>query len=169
MGMIQYVKVTRKNLQDPTEPEKTYATSQSRGRIGINALAKHMSLHGSPFSRGTIKAVLEDVVDHVTELICDGNIVDLGILGTFNVKLISNGVAESVADPKTKIKPVFSAADIDAVELRFTPGEAFKEMLSECEFTEVPPLKKQAEAMKIEAEKRKESGSDGDGDVVVHE
>ena len=167
MGQILFSKTTRKNLQDPTEPEKTYPTAQSRGRIDINALAKHMATHGSSFSRGTIKAVLEDATDHVTELICDGNIVDLGILGTFNVKLVSNGVAESVADPKTKIKPVFSAADIDAVELRFTPGKAFKEMLSECEFTEVPPLKKQAETMKIEADKRKESGDDGD--VEVHE
>ena len=140
MGQIQFSKVARKNLQDPTEPQKTYAMSQSRGTITINKLAKHMAQHGSAFSRGTISAILTDAFDHVREFICDGYIVKLGDLGTFNVKLSSNGVCESVEDEDTGKKPVFTAADIKGVEVKYTAGEAFAQMLDDVEFIEVESL-----------------------------
>ncbi len=174
MGQIQFSKVARKNLQDPTEPQKTYAMSQSRGIITIDKLAKHMAMHGSAFSRGTISAILTDACDHVRELICDGNIVNLGDLATFNVKLRSTGVCESVEDEDTGKKPVFTAADITGVEVKFTPGEGFAKMLDDCEFVEVESLEKKQQHL---TEKKKAladgtwkpNGESGSGGTNEHE
>ena len=143
MGKINFCKVVRRNLQDPTEPAKTYAVSQSRGNMNIDGLAKHMVKHNSIYSRGTIKGVLTDTVDCIRELICDGWIVNLGELGTFNVSLKSKGVAESVIDKDTKKKPVFTAANISGVELRFESGSAFDQLIDDCEFQEVEASDKQ--------------------------
>ena len=145
MGKINFCKVVRRNLQDPTEPAKTYAVSQSRGNMSIDGLAKHMADHNTPFTRGTIKAILTDAVDCIRELICDGWIVNLGELGTFNVSLKSKGVAESVIDKDTKKKPVFTAANITGVELRFEAGSAFDQLIDDCEFNEVEASTKQQE------------------------
>lgn len=136
MGKILYVRVLRKDLQNPSKPKKTYAQSQSRAEMDINEIAAHMVGHGSSFSRGTIAAVLSDVVDHVRELIQDGNIVRLGDLGTFNVTLESTGVVESQMDMKTGKKPVFTAKNITAVNCRFTPGKYLENLIEGVEFEE---------------------------------
>ena len=149
MGQINYTKVTHVNLQNLEQPEKTYAQAQSRMTLDIEQLAAHMAKHNTPFTKGTIKGILTDAVECIRELILDGNIVNLGELGTLNVVLQSNGVCESVVDEITGEKPVFTAADITAVNLRFTPGIAFKNMISEVTFNEVESTKKQAEHLKV--------------------
>lgn len=144
MGVIQYSKVLLKNLQAPEEPMKTYARSQSRGVMDIDKLAKHMAAHSTPFSKGTIKGILEDFVECTRELILDGWVISTN-LGTFNVSLQSRGVCESVVDEETGKKPVFDARDIIAVNLRFTPGASFENMIADVEFKEVETLEKQTE------------------------
>ena len=174
MGKINFCKVVRKNLQDPTEPAKTYAVSQSRGNMNIDGLAKHMNAHNTPFSRGTIKAILTDAVDCIRELICDGWIVNLGELGTFNVSLRSNGVCESVKDEDTGKKPVFTAANISGVELRFEAGSAFMQMIDDCEFQEVEASTKTQEHLNAKKEALadgtwKPNGENGSGGSNEHE
>ncbi|MCQ2222150.1 MAG: hypothetical protein MJZ35_00005 [Bacteroidaceae bacterium] len=116
---------------------KTYAQAQSRGRMTVDGLAKHMAQHNTPLSRGTIKAVLEDFIDCTRELILDGWIVDLGNMGTFNVSLKSTGVCESKVDEDTGEKPVFTTSAIKEVNCWYTPGPAFENMIADAEFTEV--------------------------------
>lgn len=149
MGQINFTKVTHVNLQNLEQPDKTYAQAQSRQTLDMDDLAAHMAKHNTPFTKGTIKGILSDAVECIRELILDGNIVNLGDLGTFNVVLQSNGVCESLEDDVTGEKPVFTAADITAVNLRFTPGVAFKNMINEVTFNEVESTKKQTEHLKV--------------------
>lgn len=153
MGVINFVKVLLKNPNNPQSPKKTYAQAQSRGEYDIDKLAKHMADHGSPYSRGTIQAITTDLVDCVRELICDGNIVRLGELGTFNVTLISQGICESMIDRQTGLKPVFTAQNITDVKARFTPGKYLTNMREGCEFNEVQSKKLAGESL---AEKHKQ-------------
>ena len=163
MGQILYVKVLKRNLQNLEQPDKTYAQSQARNEYDINALAKHMTEHGSTFSRGTLAAVITDMVDCVKELITDGNIVRLGDLGTFNVSLSSNGVCESVVDDITGVKPVFTAADITDVRLRFTPGKYFEKMIDNCTFQETETHEARQARLKEKQTMRAEGSTDGGG------
>ena len=149
--MINFVKVLRKNLVNLDAPSKTYAVSQSRGTMDMDALSAHMANHNTPFSRGAIKGVLEDFVDCVRELILDGWIIDMGNLGTFNVVLESNGVCESVADEDTGEKPVFTYANIKAVNCLYTPGKSFENMIEDAQFHEVQARVAQSKALQNKA------------------
>ena len=150
--MINYIRVLKKNLQNLEAPKKTYAMAQSRGNMDIVALAKHMSSHGSPYSRGVIAGVLEDFVDCVRELTLDGWIIDLGTLGTFNVSLQSVGVCESEVDEDTGEKPVFTQANIKAVNCRFTPGPGLRNLIEDAQFHEVEARKTLSESLKKKAQ-----------------
>ena len=119
-----------------------------------------MAQHNTPFTRGTIKGIIEDFIDCVRELILDGWIVDLGNMGTFNVALKSQGVCESVIDEDTKKKPVFSASDITAVNCLYVPGPAFENMIDDVTFNEVETLEKQAAHIKA----KKQAMADGTWD-----
>lgn len=170
--MIQFSKTQKKNLQDPTEPIKTYACAQSRGIMDIEDLARHMNNHGTPLSRGVIAAVLTDMVSCMREALLDGFILHIGELGNFYAVLKSRGVAESVEDPKTHIKPIFTAADITDVNLRFEAGSEFANMIEDAVFTEVPTKVEQAAILKKKKQQMQE-GTYGkehnDDNIEVHE
>ena len=155
--MIQFSKTTKKNLQALDAPEKTYASAQSRGTWEITDLARHMNDHGTPFTRGTIAAVITDMVSCMREALLDGYILHLGDLGNFYAILKSRGVCESVEDEETGKKPVFTAADITDVCLRFDAGQDFASMIEDAEFTEVLTKTEQAAQLK----KKKEQLADG--------
>ena len=150
--MINFIRVLKKNLQNLEAPKKTYATAQSRGRLDIIGLAKHMSSHNSPYSRGVIAGVLEDFVMCVRELILDGWIIDLGTLGTFNISLSSIGVCESEVDEDTGEKPVFTQANIKAVNCRFTPGPGLRNLIEDAQFHEVEARHTLSESLKKKAQ-----------------
>lgn len=166
--MIEFVKTVRKNLQDPTEPEKTYALAQSRDRLELEDVAAHISSHNSKYNEGDVFAVINEALNCIREFLLDGYIVRMGKLGTFNIVLKSNGVAESVEDPKTKIKPVFSAADIIDIGIRYKPGKIFSNMRKDAKFRETITLKKRADGIKEQNTENAEGGKT-EPDVEVHE
>ena len=168
--MIDFSKTTRMNLQDRNKPQLTYACAQSRQTVTIPKLAKHMVQHGNTLTEGAIAACLIDMVRCIRELLLDSNVVNLGDLGTFQVKVKSRGICESLPDEDTGEKPVFSAADITKVYTRFVPGEGFADMINDAEFNEV--LTKEARAKAIKEKKAQlAAGTYGQktGGVVEHE
>ena len=56
--------------------------------LDIEALAKHMSDHNTPYSPGVIKGVLTDMVSCIKELILDGKNVKLDDLAIFSCGII---------------------------------------------------------------------------------
>ena len=125
----------KENIQET----KAYATAQCREVLDLDAFSEHVATHNCPFSKGTIKGVLEDAVVCLRHLLLDGNKVNLGALGGFYVELASEGAA--TCDD-------FTAQNILAVNPRWVPGKAFKNLRNVATFKLVPGRQEQANSLK---------------------
>ncbi len=77
---------------------KWFARAVTIGKtIGLEELAKHMSEHNTPYSKGAIKGVLTDMVGCVRELMLEGKAVKLEGLAIFSagIKTKKNGALTS--------------------------------------------------------------------------
>lgn len=141
--MINYSTVKRKNLLKPEEAPKTYATAQYDRVMELEEFAEHISQHNSKYSEADIMAVIIMMVKCLRECILDGKKVRLGKLGDFWVTLTSKGVEDG-----TK----FTADNITACNILFTPGKDFIDLLTDAEFRVVATRALQAAAVKAEKE-----------------
>lgn len=160
--MIDYIKILKKNPVNPMAPKRTYAQAQSRETIDINGLASHMADHNCPFTRGTVKAVLDDAISCITELLLAGNIVQLGDLGKFSVTLSSKGVCESEIDILTGNKPVFTSENITAVNLRWKPGKEMRNLRDKATFNEVTTRKAKSVSLATKHDQMVDGTYEGD-------
>ena len=119
---------------------KAYATSQMTEKMDLDAFAEHISSHNSPFSKGMVKGVLEDSVACLREQLLEGKRICLGDLGTFSVELASEGA---------RTTNEFSAQNIKAVNVRWTPGRKFKNLRDVATFQLVPNRTAQADAIEV--------------------
>lgn len=117
---------------------KAYGTAQVREVLNLDQFCQHVADHNSPFSKGTIKGVLEDAVSCLREQILAGNKVNLGALGGFYAELATEGAATPDA---------FTASNIKEVNTRWCPGKDFKNLRAEATFNLVPTRKAQADAV----------------------
>lgn len=62
--------------------------------IGLDKLAEHMNKHNTPFSKGTIKGILTDMVACIIELGLEGKAVKIPDLGIFSIGLQSKVVKD---------------------------------------------------------------------------
>ena len=141
--MINYSTVKRKNLLKPEETPKTYATAQYDRVMELEEFAEHISEHNSKYSEADIMAVIIMMVKCLRECILDGKKVRLGKLGDFWVTLTSKGVEDGSQ---------FTASNITACNILFTPGKDFADLLSDAEFRVVATRALQAAAVKAEKE-----------------
>ena len=84
---------------------KWFARAVTIGKtIDINELAKHMSEHNTPHSKGAIKGVLTDMVGCIRELMLEGKAVKLEGLAIFSagIKTKKNGAPTSADFSTTK-------------------------------------------------------------------
>ena len=159
--MINYSTVKRKNLLKPEEAPKTYATAQYDRAMELEEFAEHIAQHNSKYSEADIMAVIIMTVKCLRECILDGKKVRLGKLGDFWVTLTSKGVEDGSQ---------FTASNITACNILFTPGKDFADLLTDAEFRVVATRALQAAAVKAEKEgaktidvdeaKKKNSGND---------
>ena len=93
---------------------KWFARAVTIGKtINIDELAKHMSEHNTPYSKGAIKGVLTDMIGCVRELMLEGKAVKLEGLAIFSagIKTKKNGAPTSADFSTTKhIDSVFMRA-----------------------------------------------------------
>jgi len=131
--------------QNPFKPEETkyYAQAQMSEHITLKKLAKHVSEHNSVFSVGTVMGVAVELVHCVRELLLEGKKVDLGDLGQFFVTLQSKGVPKATD---------FTAQQITGVNVQYTPGDEFDDMIQDAEFTMVSSRAAQQATLKAEKE-----------------
>ena len=112
IGKILYSKVARlAKPNDKNSEKKVYALQQSRQTVNLNDIARHMTEHNSPFTKGTVKGILDDFVGHIVEMLLDSRRVHLDGLGTIFTTLSSDG-ADSAED--------FTAASIKRVNPRMS-------------------------------------------------
>lgn len=120
----RYNVVARPNPQDDTAPPKYYPSFASSGRLTLRQLAQRIAQISTVSSVDTM-AVLEALLTIIPEEIADGNIVELGDLGTFRLSIRTKGAetAEEVTSHNiTQVRPLFS------------PGKQFKQQLQAVTF-----------------------------------
>ena len=137
--MIDFSVYMMRNPLHPELPEKAYAKNQVSEIWPLEKFAKHIADHNGVYSRGTVKGVLSDSCECLVEQLLNGKKVALGELGTFGISLSSEG-APSVKE--------FSAKNIKAVNLLFTPGADFENLRSKAEFNLVASRAVQAASIK---------------------
>ncbi len=108
-----------------------YARAYHEETVTLNELAQHMAEHNSPFSYGTIKGVLTDMVSCIRELLLQSKKVKLDNLAIFSLSLHSTG-AESVE--KFSVSANIKSAHISA---RGTGSFSKKELDTSVKFQEV--------------------------------
>ena len=141
--MINYSLGLRKsNPSEKNSEMKVYANAQSTEVIDIQKLAKHIQMHGSPYTRDIIVGVLTKAVDCIREQLLEGKKVNLGEMGSFYCTISSVGV-----DSADEFNP---SAHIKGVNVRWDRGSEFADLLAEAEFNYVTTREQQAKARKEE-------------------
>ena len=150
--MIDYSIYMQKNHLKPEAGERAYAKAQIREVWNGDRFVQHLADHNGVFSRGTVKGVVSDVCNCIVEQVLNGNKVFLGELGSFSASLS----CESADDLST-----FTAANIKAVNLVFTPGPDFENMIAKATFN--PVASRALQAATLKAVKAKASSVDLEG------
>jgi len=70
-----------------TEKQNAFAISQYTDVMTIEKFAKHITSHGSVYSRADISAILYMAVDCMREMLLEGKKIRLGDLGDFSLLL----------------------------------------------------------------------------------
>ena len=122
-----------------SEVQKAFAIAQYTDVMNIEKFARHISTHGSVYSRADISALLYLAVDCMREQLLEGKKIRLGDLGDFSINLTSKG-----ADTADK----FSAQNITGVNVVWDPGMEFKSLLADAEFNLVASRNAQAALLK---------------------
>ena len=122
-----------------TEKQNAFAISQYTDVMTIEKFAKHITSHGSVYSRADISAILYMAVDCMREMLLEGKKVRLGDLGDFSLLLGSKGA--ETADK-------FTAQNINQVKVQWEPGKEFKNLLDDAEFNLVASRSAQAAVLK---------------------
>ena len=138
--MINYSVYMFANPIDSSKPDKAYAKAQVKEVMSFRDFVNHISEHGG-YKRGQVKGVLSDMCSCLVEQLLEGKKVMLDELGNFWLSLSSEG-AESCE--------TFSAKNITGVNIIFTPGEDFENLLSRATFNPVPSRSLQNAAIKAE-------------------
>ncbi len=116
-----------------------YGKNQVREVWSLEKFSKHIADHNGVYSRGTVKGVISDMCECLVEQLLNGNKIKLGELGNFSISLKTEG-AES--------KEKFTSTNITAVNIVFTPGEDFENLVDRAEFNQVASRKAQAAVLK---------------------
>ena len=131
------------------ETPKAYAKNQVSEIWSLEKFAKHISDHNGVYSRGTVKGVISDMCECLVEQLLNGNKIQLGELGTFGISISSEG-AESIEK--------FASKNIKAVNILFSPGADFENLIGRAEFN--PVASRIAQKATLKAEKAGEATVD---------
>lgn len=143
--MINYSVFLLPNPQDNEAAPKAYAKAQVSEVMSFRSFVQHIASHGG-HKRGTVKGVISDMCECLVEMLLEGKKVQLEELGDFWLSLNSTG-AENCQK--------FTAANIKAVNILFTPGEDFENLIRRAEFN--PVASRAAQTATLKAEKAGEA------------
>ena len=147
--MIDYSVYMMTPTYSKDETPKAYAKNQVSEIWSLEKFAKHISDHNGAYSRGTVKGVISDMCECLVEQLLNGNKIQLGELGTFGISISSEG-AESIEK--------FASKNIKAVNILFSPGADFENLIDRAEFN--PVASRIAQKATLKAEKAGEATVD---------
>lgn len=130
--MINY-KVRQNIFKDNSSYGKYFAQSVSKELIDTEKLSKLMKNRNLPYSSGTIKGILDDMVNCIKEQLLAGNSVKIDDLAIFSITI------KNVEGGAPSEKEFNTAKHIDGVSLNCRPaGELMgKNVKTELEFNRV--------------------------------
>ena len=138
--MINYSVCLLQNQMKKDEAPKAYARAQVKEVMTFRQFVDHIAEHGG-HKRGQVKGVLSDTCSCLVEELLEGKKVLLDELGDFWVSLSSVG-AESCEK--------FTSKNITGVNIIFTPGVDFENLIGRAEFNLVASRVAQAATVKAE-------------------
>ena len=146
------------------EEPKAYARAQVKEVMSFRQFVDHIASHGG-HKRGQVKGVLSDMCSCLVEQLLEGKKILLDEFGDFWISLTSIG-AESCDS--------FTSKNITGVNIVFTPGDDFQNLINSAEFNLVASRVAQSATLKAEkagettvdlaAAKSKGNGSDSASD-----
>ena len=139
--MINYSTFMWKSPLDDNAVEKAYAKNQVTKVMTFDEFVKHIADHNGVFTRGTVKGVVSDTCSCLVEMLLNGYKVQFGELGIFGISI--------TCEPADSLDK-FTAANIKAVNILFTPGEDMENLRSRAEF--VPVASRAAQVATLKAE-----------------
>lgn len=140
--MINYSTFLWRNPLDENAVEKAYAKNQVTKVMTFDEFVKHIADHNGVFTRGTVKGVVSDTCSCLVEMLLNGYKVQFGELGIFGISI--------TCEPADSLDK-FTAANIKAVNILFTPGEDLENLRPRAEF--VPVASRAAQVATLKAEK----------------
>ena len=146
--MINYSVFLLPNRMNKDEAPKAYARAQAKEVMAFRQFVDHIADHGG-HKRGQVKGVLSDMCSCLVEQLLEGKKILLDEFGDFWITLTSNG-AESL--------DTFTSKNITGVNIVFTPGEDFQNLINRAEFNLV--ASRVAQSATLKAEKKGENTVD---------
>ena len=115
---LKYSVSLRPNPTDESAPKKAYGALQETDHYDIDRLCEHIVKHGSIWTEDIVQGVTLKLVACMSELLKEGNTIELGNFGNFHLTCTSKG-ADSIDkfDPHANIKRIWPV---------WTRGNAFK-------------------------------------------
>lgn len=138
--MINYSVFMLQNQMKKDEEPKAYARAQVKEVMSFRQFVDHIAEHGG-HKRGQVKGVLSDMCSCLVEQLLEGKKILLDELGDFWISLTSIG-AENCE--------VFTSKNITGVNIVFTPGVDFQNLINNAEFNLVASRIAQAATLKAE-------------------
>ena len=126
-------------------PAKAHAKAQVKELMNFRKFVEHIADHGG-HQRGQVKGVLSDMCACLVEQLLEGKKILLDDLGDFWITLNSVGAESCEA---------FSSKNITSVNIIFTPGKDFENLINRAEFN--PVASRIAQRASYMAEKRGET------------
>lgn len=139
--MISYSVYMLPNRMDENAKPKAYAKAQMSELMTFSKFVDHIVKHNGVYTRGTVRGVIIDMCECLVEMLLEGKKVMMGELGNFWISLSSEG-ADTLEH--------FSAQNIKAVNIVFTPGTDFENLLNRTEFNVVSSRVAQIATLKAE-------------------
>lgn len=118
--MINIKAIPRGNPQDVSAPAKFYAQAIATGEVSLERLAYLVS-NQCTVRESDCYAVLLALMHNVADELSQGRIVDMGVLGRFQVGVRSEGL-DAAAD--------VSSSAVRSAHLNFRPGRRLRNMLA---------------------------------------
>lgn len=138
--MINYSVYMLPNQMNKDEQPKAYAKAQLKETMTFRQFVDHIAEHGG-HKRGQVKGVLSDMCSCLVEQLLEGKKVLIDDLGDFWVSIASTGAESCEA---------FTSKNIKAVNILFTPGDDFQNLLGRAEFNLVASRAAQEATLKAE-------------------
>ena len=130
------------------EAPKAYARAQVKEVMTFRQFVDHIAKHGG-HKRGQVKGVLSDMCSCLVEQLLEGKKILLDELGDFWISLTSIGADSCEA---------FTSKNITGVNIVFTPGIDFQNLINDAEFSLV--ASRIAQNATLKAEKAGETSVD---------